>query len=278
LSESAGAWSSSFAASTRDAMQVYDDVFLPGLFVPFARALVDRLPAAAGMKALDVATGPGTVARLLAERAGPSGSVTATDLSPAMLEIAKDKGPVPNGAPIEYLESPAAPIPVAPGFDVVTCQQGFQFFPDRPAALAEMRRVLRDGGTVAIATWTRIDKSPIFAGLHQSLADTLGDTIASTYLGPWSLGELDDLVALVSSSGLRIEGAERVRLPMIVAGGVAAALSTLAASGVAADVASLDDDDRRLLRACADRNLGPLLDGDMLRSEAETNLVVAAAG
>jgi ubiquinone/menaquinone biosynthesis C-methylase UbiE len=259
-------------------MQIYDDVFLPGLFVPFARALVDRLPAAAGMKALDVATGPGTVARVLAERAGPSGAVTATDLSPAMLDIAKAKGPVPGGAPIRYLESPAAPIPVAPGFDVVTCQQGVQFFPDRPGALGEMRRVLRDGGSVGVATWTRIDESPIFAGLRQSLADALGDAVAGNYLGPWSFDELDDLVELISSSGLRIEQAERVRLPMTVAGGVAAALSTLAAAAVAPDVAGLDDDGRRLLRACADRNLAPLLDGDILRSEAETNLVVAVAG
>jgi SAM-dependent methyltransferase len=258
-------------------MQIYNDVFLPGLFLPFAHDLLDRLRVTPGMKALDVASGPGTVARILAARVGPSGSVTATDVSRAMLDIAREKGPVAGGAPIDYVESPAAPVSVAPGFDIATCQQGLQFFPDRAAAAAEMRRVLRDGGRLGVATWATIDRSPIFAGLHASLVETLGDDVATRYLGPWSFGTLDDLVALITSSGVRVEDAEHVQLPMTVVGGVDAALSTLAAAAVADDVAALDDTGRARLRACADRNLGPLLDGDTLRSEAETNLVIAVA-
>lgn len=101
---------------------------------------------------LDVATGPGTVARLAARRIGPDGRVVATDISRPMLDVASSKPPLPNAAPITYIESPAAPLAVESAlFDAVFCHQGLQFFPDRLAALAEMRRALKPGGVLAVA-------------------------------------------------------------------------------------------------------------------------------
>ena len=105
---------------------------------------------------LDVATGPGTVARLAAKRIGSGGRVVATDISRPMLDVANSKPSSPDSAPITYIESPAAPLGVEnAAFDFVVCQQGLQFFPDRLAAVSEMRRALKPGGQLAIATWSR---------------------------------------------------------------------------------------------------------------------------
>src|SRR5262249_49218459 len=94
----------------------------------------------------DVASGPGTVARVAAKRIGPGGRVVATDISRPMLDVANSKPSSPASAPITYIESPAAPLGVeSAAFDFVVCQQGLQLFPDRLAALGEMRRALKPG-------------------------------------------------------------------------------------------------------------------------------------
>ena len=136
MEKEAAQWSRRFAEAPLDAMQVYEDVFVAGLFIPWADVLLDEVAVAPGEVVLDVACGPGTVARRAAARVGTAGRVVGADISSAMLAIAASK-PAPAGAIVEYVESPAVPLAVdSASFDVIVCQQGFQFFPDRPAALA----------------------------------------------------------------------------------------------------------------------------------------------
>ncbi|MGH2872080.1 MAG: class I SAM-dependent methyltransferase, partial [Solirubrobacteraceae bacterium] len=94
------------------------------------------------------------VARLAAARAGRAGGVVASDVSGAMLAHARSV-PVPeSAAPIEYVEASVTELPFDEGdFDVVFCQQGLQFFPDRAAAAGEMLRVLRSGGVIGLSVW-----------------------------------------------------------------------------------------------------------------------------
>jgi len=152
--------------------KAYDEFFVPRLFEPWAKLLLEAADLRRGESVLDVATGPGTVARLAAVRVGAEGRVVAIDIAQPMLDIAKAKAPPPGAAPIEYLNSPAAPLPAAAGaFDAVLCQQGLQFFPDRAAALREMRRVLKPGGRAAIAVWAELERNQIFASFHAALRD-----------------------------------------------------------------------------------------------------------
>ena len=137
-------------------MQVYDDVLVPRLFVPWAQVLLDALDPQPGEAVLDVACGPGSVTRLAAERVGTSGRVTGCDLSPAMLELARAKPVDAAAAPIEYLEAAADDLPVPEeNFDFALCQQGLQFFPDRAAALLELHRALRPHGRLGVAVGRR---------------------------------------------------------------------------------------------------------------------------
>src|SRR5262249_23261582 len=70
---------------------------------------------------LDVATGPGTVARLAAKRIGSGGRVVATDISRPMLDVANSKPSSPDSAPITYIESPAAPLGVESAASILWC-------------------------------------------------------------------------------------------------------------------------------------------------------------
>jgi SAM-dependent methyltransferase len=93
-------------------------------------------------------------------------------------------------------------------FDVAICQQGFQFFPDKPAALAEMRRALKPGGRLAIATWTDVRRNPIFAVI-EALERHVGTEAAQTLNSPFAL-PADTLERLIAAAGfedveLRVE-------------------------------------------------------------------------
>ena len=153
--------------------KTYDELLVPRLFEPWAKLLLDEVGLQLGECVLDIATGPGTVARLAAVRLGPQGRIVATDIAQPMLDIARGKIQPPTSAPIEYLQSPAAPLAAATSaFDAVLCQQGLQFFPDRAAALREMRRVLKPSGRAVIAVWAELERNQIYAAFHAALHAT----------------------------------------------------------------------------------------------------------
>ena len=143
---------------TDDAVpRAYDEVLMPRLFEPWALLLLDECNLRPNAAVLHVATGPGTVARVAGKRIGPGGRVVATDISRPTLDVANSKPSLPDAAPITYIESPAAPLGVEnAAFVFVVCQQGLQFFPDRLAALREMRRALKPRGQLAITAWSHI--------------------------------------------------------------------------------------------------------------------------
>jgi ubiquinone/menaquinone biosynthesis C-methylase UbiE len=129
----------------------YQRYFVPVIGGPFAEDLIAEAALRPGERVLDVACGTGVVARLAAERIGPSGTVAALDLNPAMLAVARA---VPStGAAIRWYETSAESIPLPDGaFDAVLCQLGFQFMADKSAALREMRRVLAPRGRLLVST------------------------------------------------------------------------------------------------------------------------------
>jgi len=259
-------------------MEVYDDVLVPRLFEPWAHALLDELALAAGEAVLDVACGPGSVSRLAAVRVGPAGRVVGCDFSAAMLAVARGKpAPDAEAAPVEYLEAPADALPVeAECFDVAVCQQGLQFFPDRAAALGELFRALRPGGRLGVAVWSAIDDSPVFAALYESLRDVVGDELAERYRsGPWGRPDLDELRDLVAAAGFSDIRVERRTVDVAFEGGAAQFASTLAASGIAAEIDALPAEQRDELAQAFERHTRPIDDDGTLRSSTSSNLALA---
>ena len=136
------------------APEAYEKYFVPAIGGPFAHDLITDAALRPGERVLDVCCGTGIVSRLAAERVGPSGSVAALDLNPAMLGVARSV-PAPPAPPIRWYESTAESMPLPDGaFDVVLCQLGLQFIDDKPAALREMHRVAAKGGRVLVSVPT----------------------------------------------------------------------------------------------------------------------------
>lgn len=181
----------------------YERYLVPTIFSPWAAHLVDLAAPQLGERVLDVACGTGVVGRRAAERVGPAGKVVGLDSSPAMLAVARTLSPI-TGAAVKWSEASALAIPFPDAtFNLVLCQQGLQFFPDRPAALREMHRVLVPDGRLAMSVWRAIQYSPGFAFLAEALARHVSPDAGKAMLTPFSLGNVDELHALVAAAGFR---------------------------------------------------------------------------
>ncbi len=273
-------WSAAFATASSDGMEAYEDALVGPVFTPWGEYLLDALTLSPGQRLLDVATGPGTVARLASARLGPAGHVLATDLSPAMLAIAEAKGAVADGSPIEYRLSPAVPL-AAPGkaFDVGCCQQGLQFFPDRPGALAEMRRALRPGGRVGLAVWCSIETCPPWAALRDAIGEVMGLEDAERFArGPWGLYAPKALADMVSAAGFAEVSVDEITRPVRFEAGAAQLDRSLAASGLVAEIGALAGDTRAALASAVADKLRSLTDSSgAVTSHLTSQIVLAVA-
>jgi ubiquinone/menaquinone biosynthesis C-methylase UbiE len=139
---------------TEEAAERYERYVARYILGPWAPLLVDAARLMAGDRVLDVACGTGVVTRIAAERVGPDGQIIGLDLNPGMIRVARSL-PSPIGAPMEWLERSALSLGLKDeSVDAVLCQQGLQFFPDKPLALREMRRVLKRGAVLRSAFGT----------------------------------------------------------------------------------------------------------------------------
>lgn len=185
-----------------NAAEVYERQLVPAMFAPWASKLIDLAELQPGMHVLDVACGTGVVTRLAAERVGSAGRVVGLDINAAMLSVARQLAPV--GASAEWLEASALEMPLPDAsFDVVLCQHGLQQFPDRPAALREMGRVLAPGGRLGLCVWSHIEGSPGMAALATALEQHVGAEAAANRRAPFALGDPVQLRTLVEDAGFR---------------------------------------------------------------------------
>jgi ubiquinone/menaquinone biosynthesis C-methylase UbiE len=270
---STSSWSESFGTAANSSMQVYEDVMVPRLFTPWAELLLDELALDGGESLLDVACGPGSVTRLAAARVGPSGRVLGCDLSPAMLAIAEAKPAVKDGGAIEYREAPAERLPVDDdAFDVVSCQQGLQFLPDRPAALAEMRRALRPGGRLGIAVWREVDRAPPFRMLADALEAVAGVELAERFRdGPWGFADGERLAELLEQARFDAVRVSSHALPITFEAGAEQLVSMLAATPVAGEIDRLSPEQRQRLVDLVAREAG----AGPIESQIESNVALA---
>ncbi len=151
------------------APETYERYLVPAIFEPWALLLLEQAMLRPGERVLDVACGTGVVARLAAPHVGTNGQVVGLDLNPGMLAVARSL-PVPQGSIIDWREGDAGSLPFAGGgFDVVFCQFGFQYFPDRQQASREVFRVLGSHGRLLASVWRALDHSPGFAAMVTAL-------------------------------------------------------------------------------------------------------------
>jgi SAM-dependent methyltransferase len=221
--------------------EAYESYLVPALFAPWVDVLLDRAKPRAGDRVLDVACGTGIAARRVAPMVGASGQVVGIDISPDMLEVARDRAQT-EGLAIDWREASAVDLPFPEqSFELVICQQGLQFFPDRPKAVREMRRVLSPDGRAVIATWRGLDFHPVYRSLSESFDRHLG----APFTQPFSLGDEDELRGLLDGAGFRqVEIEERARVARFPEPERYLEMTVRGAAAVMPDLAKLDEAER----------------------------------
>ena len=260
------------APGTRQsAPMVYERYIVPAVFAPWVDALLKLTALGPGECLLDVACGTGIVARNAVRKVGDAGRVVGLDLNPRMLEVAQAVEPS-----VQWKEGSAIDLPFPDqSFDVVTCQQGLQFFPDRLKAVSEMRRVLVPGGRLAVSVWCSVECCPGYAAFLQGLERHVGQMAVAPTRAIFSLGDAGKLKSLFEEAQftevLIHRDTRTVRFPSpeeLVAALVGG--SNLARSGI-----SIEGEVREALISNVSATLQPYVDSEGLTFPMEAHLALA---
>ena len=178
-----------------DSARRYEEVAVPLILGPAARALVDWGNPLPGNRILDVGCGTGIAARLSAELVAPDGSVTGIDINEGMIAVAREIAPVIR---FHVADATDSGLPDS-SFDLVLCAQVLQFLPNKPAAIAEMVRLALPGGRIAVSTWAPPEEVPYFHALVGVIEKYLREDVSAGFAlaSPAKLGEL------LSDAGLK---------------------------------------------------------------------------
>jgi len=189
--------------------EFYDTGMGPVMFEPYARDLAARLAASGAREVLEAACGTGIVTRALRAACAPEVHLTATDLSPAMLDYARaHHGGLPN---TDWQVADLTALPFADAhFDAVVCQFGVMFPPDKAAIFRELRRVLRPAGQLLFNVWDTHATNPHAATVHRTLAALFPDDPPQFFALPFSFADRDTLRALLRDHGFTEPALEAV--------------------------------------------------------------------
>jgi SAM-dependent methyltransferase len=188
--------------------EAYERWLVPAMFQPFAVDLARRAGSFRPRRVLEIAAGTGVLTQELLASV-PSADVTATDLSSAMVELGSRRAP---GA--AWRQADAGHLPFDDRrFNLVVCQFGVMFFPDKPAAFRQVARVLAPSGRLLFSTWDTVDThdfaAALTAGVERAFPDDPPAFIAAV---PHGYADLRQVVADLAAGGLECISAETVTL------------------------------------------------------------------
>lgn len=151
--------------------QVYDTYLVPLIFESYALDLATRVALLQPSRVLEIAAGTGVLTRQLSRALPADVPIDATDLNRDMIEHAAVLG---TSRPVNWRQADAVRLPYQDeAFDLVVCQFGVMFFPDKQKAFSEARRVLRTGGVLIFNVWDRIDQN--------EFADTITNVLQNLF-------------------------------------------------------------------------------------------------
>jgi ubiquinone/menaquinone biosynthesis C-methylase UbiE len=171
---------------------------------PYRTDLVTRLDARPGERILDLGTGPGEPAMMLARQVGPSGHVTGIDLSESMVAIAQrvaEARALPN---VEFRVMDCAELTFPEGsFDAAVSCFGFQIFTDPEKAARDAHRTLRTGGRIAVCVWSTGDKVPFLDAIIAPMLEHAEPDETGYIPTPYETGGPGEMVAFLTEAGFR---------------------------------------------------------------------------
>ena len=219
--------------------QLYDRELGNIMFSPYAADMAQRLKNLTSGRLLETAAGTGIVTLALASSLPAMVEIVATDLNQPMLDYAASKQGLER---VRFQQADAQALPFPDGsFDVVVCQFGVMFFPDRIAGMRETRRVLKLGGRFLFNVWDKIGDNPIMAVTVQALARRY-QAHPNWFLErtPCGYFDPDKIRADLKAAGFPAATIDMVRLTGSSAGPHAPALGFCQGSPMMAEIQAVD--------------------------------------
>jgi ubiquinone/menaquinone biosynthesis C-methylase UbiE len=149
--------------------EIYDSLLVPLIFEPYARDLAARVARYAPRNVLETASGTGALTSALVSQLPAQCAIIASDLNQPMLDRAGTKPALKGRVAFQQADAMALPFEDRK-FDIVACQFGVMFLPDKITGYKEARRVLKPGGHLVFNVWDEIGTSDFTNTVHQSLA------------------------------------------------------------------------------------------------------------
>jgi SAM-dependent methyltransferase len=185
----------------------YDDYLVPAVFRPYADDLAARVAGRRPGVVLELAAGTGVLTQAITASL-PGVRITATDLNVAMVDVGSTNVPSATWQQADAMQLPFDDASV----DLVACQFGVMFFPDRPAAYAEVARVLKPGGHFLFNSWGPLDTHDVESAVIDALAEAFPDDPPSFLARvPHGYHDTDRVTADLTAAGfgdIRIETVE----------------------------------------------------------------------
>ncbi len=180
-----------------DAPTIYNRVLLK-LMEPWTEDLIVSGKVRDGDRVLDLACGTGVVAGRVKSATRKLCTVVGLDINEAMLSAARR---IPD---VEWQQGSALEMPFPnDSFDVLLCQQGLQYFPDRIAAMREIARVLAPGGRLAASVWGALDRQPVHIALLDCIETFLGEELRTPLDAAFALAPIKTLRTMAEGADLK---------------------------------------------------------------------------
>lgn len=178
----------------------YDRGLGPIIFADYAVDMARRVAAYGPARVLETAAGTGIVTRQLRDLLPAAAVLTATDLNPPMLEVARTK--FRPGEQVDFQAADAAALPFPDGaFDAVVCQFGVMFFPDKDKAYREVHRVLAPHGHFAFSVWDSHRRNPFGRLTHEVVSGFFPADPPQFYQVPFGHHQIDPIKDSLSDAG-----------------------------------------------------------------------------
>lgn len=217
---------------------IYDRFMVPLVFAPYAQVVARKAAAMRPTRILETAAGTGVVTEAL-HRALPEAEIIATDLNPPMLEQAARRVSDPH---VSFQQADAQALPFADAsFDLVVCQFGAMFFPDKVAANAEARRVLREGGHYVLVIWDKVERNSATVTAGRAVAELIPEGAGRFYERvPFRYHDTAQITADLRAAGFAQIEIETVALESRVASARDAAIALVQGTPMRADIEQID--------------------------------------
>ncbi|NOJ42606.1 class I SAM-dependent methyltransferase [Bradyrhizobium australiense] len=207
--------SNTSAGFVGDIPQHYDQGLGPIIFVDFAADIAQRVAANRPARVLETAAGTGIVTRKLRDALPADAQLTATDLNPPMLDLARAKFRL--GEQVTFQPADAVALPFADrSFDAVVCQFGIMFYPDRPKSFSEAYRVLAPGGRYVFSVWDSHRYNSFGRLAHEVVGSFFPADPPQFYNVPFSCHQIDPIKELLIAAGFEDLGIAVLRLEKVI--------------------------------------------------------------